>query len=117
MVPKILVVDDEPDMEALIRQNFRKRISAKELHFEFASDGKEALEKLDRIEDFDLVLTDINMPGMDGLTLLNHIKQRDNQYRAVVVSAYGDMTNIRIAMNRGAHDFVTKPIDFNDLDI
>jgi len=117
MISKILVVDDEPDMEALIRQKFRSRINTKELQFEFAQNGKEALEKLHSADDFDLVLTDINMPVMDGLTLLTHIREKNATYRAVVVSAYGDMTNIRIAMNRGAHDFVTKPIDFNDLEV
>ena len=117
MISKILVVDDEPDMEALIRQKFRKNITAKELQFDFASNGKEALEKLSIGGDFDLILTDINMPVMDGLTLLSEVKEQKNHIRSIVVSAYGDMANIRVAMNRGAHDFVTKPIDFTDLEI
>ena len=114
---KILVVDDEPDLELLIKQRFRHRIKNNEVTFEFASNGRIALEKLGEDgNDFDMILTDINMPEMDGLTLLNNIKERFRHYKAVVVSAYGDMENIRTAMNRGAFDFITKPIDFTDLD-
>ncbi len=113
---KILVVDDEPALEPLVRQRFRKKIRANEWTFEFAHDGREALEQLKAHPDIELVLTDINMPGMDGLTLLNHLGEMDRLLRAVVVSAYGDMQNIRTAMNRGAFDFVTKPVDFEDLE-
>ena len=114
---KILVVDDEPDLELLIKQRFRHRIKNNEVTFEFASNGRIALEKLGEDgNDFDMILTDINMPEMDGLTLLNNIKERFRHYKAFVVSAYGDMENIRTAMNRGAFDFITKPIDFTDLD-
>lgn len=113
---KILVVDDEADLELLIRQKFRHRIKNNELTFEFAGNGEEALKKLDVNNDMDMILTDINMPVMDGLTLLSKIKERENHYKAIVVSAYGDMENIRTAMNRGAFDFLTKPIDFNDLE-
>lgn len=114
---KILVVDDEPDLELLIKQRFRHRIKNNEVTFDFAANGKIALEKLGENEnEFDMILTDINMPEMDGLTLLNNIKERYRHYKAVVVSAYGDMENIRTAMNRGAFDFITKPIDFTDLD-
>lgn len=114
---KILVVDDEPDLELLIKQRFRHRIKNNEVAFEFAANGKIALEKLgENGNGFDMILTDINMPEMDGLTLLNNIKERFRHYKAVVVSAYGDMENIRTAMNRGAFDFITKPIDFTDLD-
>lgn len=114
---KILVVDDEPDLELLIRQRFRHRIRAKELHFEFAGNGVEAMKILTEDPDkFDMILTDINMPEMDGLTLLIRIKEQFKHYKAVVVSAYGDLENIRTAMNRGAFDFVTKPIDFTDLE-
>lgn len=113
---KILVVDDEPALEPLVRQRFRKKIRANEWTFEFARDGREALEQLKAHPDIELILTDINMPGMDGLTLLNHLGELDRLLRAVVVSAYGDMQNIRTAMNRGAFDFVTKPVDFEDLE-
>ena len=114
---KILVVDDEPDLELLIRQRFRHRIKNKELYFEFAGNGVEALKVLNEDPDkFDMILTDINMPEMDGLTLLIKIKEQFKHYKAVVVSAYGDLENIRTAMNRGAFDFVTKPIDFTDLE-
>lgn len=113
----ILVVDDEPDLEVLIRQRFRRRIRKKELAFIFARDGVQALEALDKHEEVELIMTDINMPRMDGLTLLNELKQVKPRVRAVVVSAYGDMRNIRTAMNRGAFDFVTKPIDFRDLEL
>ncbi len=116
-IAKILVVDDEPDLELLIRQRFRHRIRNKELQFEFAGNGLQALKLIDGDpEKFDMILTDINMPEMDGLTLLDKIKEQYKHYKAVVVSAYGDMENIRTAMNRGAFDFVTKPIDFGDLE-
>lgn len=117
MTAKILVVDDEPLLEYVILQLFRHQISTKELEFEFAINGVEALDKLQADGSFDLVLTDINMPEMDGLTLLENLPAIDPTIKAVVVSAYGDMPNIRIAMNRGAFDFLTKPIDFNDLKI
>ncbi len=113
---KILVVDDEPDLELLIRQKFRKRIRAKEFDFAFAGDGVEALERLANDDAIDIVLTDINMPRMDGLTLLDNIGALDRLLKVVIVSAYGDMDNIRTAMNRGAFDFITKPIDFTDLE-
>lgn len=114
---KILVVDDEVELERLIRQRFRKQIKAKELDFLFATDGKEALDCLKADSQVDIVLTDINMPEMDGLTLLSHLSEINNSLRAVVMSAYSDLANIRQAMNRGAFDFLTKPIDFQDLEI
>ena len=117
MTAKILVVDDEPLLEYVILQLFRHQISTKELEFEFAINGIQALNKLQADGSFDLVLTDINMPEMDGLTLLENLPAIDPTLKAVVVSAYGDMPNIRIAMNRGAFDFLTKPIDFDDLKI
>ena len=114
---KILVVDDEPDLEPLILQRMRRQIRAEEYEFVFAQDGLEALEKLNADPTIDMVLSDINMPRMDGLTLLQQLPDVDPNLRAVIVSAYGDMDNIRTAMNRGAFDFVTKPIDFDDLKI
>jgi diguanylate cyclase (GGDEF)-like protein len=117
MTAKILVVDDEPLLEYVILQLFRHQISTKELEFEFAINGVQALDKLQADGSFDLVLTDINMPEMDGLALLENLPAIDPTLKAVVVSAYGDMPNIRIAMNRGAFDFLTKPIDFDDLKI
>ena len=117
MSAKILVVDDEPDLELLITQKFRKEVRNKELIFEFAANGVEALEKLSRIPDVDIVLTDLNMPEMDGLTLLRELKFNKPNLKAIVLSAYGDLGNIRAAMNCGAFDFLTKPIDFNDLKI
>lgn len=116
MTAKILVVDDEPDLEMLVTQKFRRRIRAGELSFVFAHDGQEALDVLRAEPDIDMVLSDINMPRMDGLTLLNQLQSLSHLLRAVIVSAYGDMRNIRTAMNRGAFDFVTKPIDFDDLE-
>ena len=113
----ILVVDDEPDLEELVRQKFRRQIRNGELKFHFAGDGEEALSVLREEADVDLVLSDINMPRMDGLTLLGCLKDIDRQLRAVIISAYGDMANIRTAMNRGAFDFVTKPIEFDDLEV
>ncbi|HPI36681.1 MAG TPA: SpoIIE family protein phosphatase [Ignavibacteriaceae bacterium] len=117
MPEKIMVVDDEPDLESLIRQRFRKRIRENELDFVFASNGLEALAKLLEHPEICLILSDINMPEMDGLTLLAKLNELKNPaIKTVIVSAYGDMDNIRTAMNRGAFDFVTKPVDFTDLE-
>jgi adenylate cyclase len=117
MPQKILVVDDEADLEILIRQKFRKQIRDNEYDFTFAQNGVDALSKLAAHPDIGLVLSDINMPEMDGLTLLHRLNEMKNPVlKAVIVSAYGDMDNIRLAMNRGAFDFLTKPIDFNDLE-
>jgi len=118
MTAKILVVDDEPDLEELVKQKFRRQIRDKEFEFCFAQNGIEALQQLNDDSSIDLVLTDINMPEMDGLTLLTKIQELQNPLlRSVIVSAYGDMENIRTAMNRGAYDFVLKPIDLGDLEI
>ncbi len=114
---RILMVDDEEDLELLVRQRFRRRIRKGEYEFLFARNGQEALEVLAENPDVRLVLSDINMPVMDGLTLLSQLESADPDICAVIISAYGDMANIRTAMNRGAFDFVTKPIDFNDLQI
>lgn len=112
---KILVVDDEPDLEPLLLQRMRREIRKKEYDFVFAHNGVEALEKLRESDSIKIVLSDINMPEMDGLTLLQEIPSVNPDIRSVIISAYGDMKNIRIAMNRGAFDFITKPIDFDDL--
>lgn len=114
---KILVVDDEPDLQMLMMQKFRHKVRSKEYEFMFAENGRDALDKISENGDISLVLSDINMPKMDGLTLLNELQElQRNDLKAIMVSAYGDMENIRTAMNRGAYDFVTKPIDFNDLE-
>lgn len=117
MAVEILVVDDEPDLESLIRQRFRKKIRAEEYRFHFAGNGVEALDALRANDKIEVVLTDINMPRMDGLTLLGELASWETTLKSVVISAYGDMNNIRTAMNRGAFDFITKPIDFRDLEI
>jgi adenylate cyclase len=114
---KILAVDDEPDFELLIRQRFRRQIRDEEFEFRFAHHGEEALSALSAEPDIELMLLDINMPVMDGLTLLNELRERQLAVQAIIVSAYGDMTNLRTAMNRGAFDFVTKPVDLSDLEI
>jgi adenylate cyclase len=116
MITKILVVDDEPDLEDLITQKFRRQIKDGALAFAFAHDGVEALELLERLGDTDMVISDINMPRMDGLTLLAKLQEEEEKLSTIVVSAYGDMANIRTAMNRGAFDFLTKPIDFSDFE-
>ncbi|ODR88611.1 adenylate/guanylate cyclase domain-containing protein [Sinorhizobium alkalisoli] len=116
MSTSILVVDDEPDLEALLVQKFRKQIRDGTLRFLFARDGVEALAALQTNQDVDMVLSDINMPRMDGLSLLAKLQERNEDLSTIMVSAYSDMANIRIAMNRGAYDFVTKPIDFADLE-
>jgi len=117
MAAKILVVDDEPDFKLLLCQRFRKKIRQKQLQFIFAHNGLEALEKLQAQPDIDVVLTDIYMPEMDGLTLLTKLTELYPTIKAVIISAYSDLENIRTAMNRGAFDFLTKPIDFQDLEI
>lgn len=114
---KILVVDDEADLQRLIKQKFRQRIRNRNYEFVFALNGKEALERLEEHQDVDVVLSDINMPVMDGLTLLSKLNKKHSIIKSVIISAYGDMENIRTAMNCGAYDFITKPIDFKDLEI
>lgn len=114
---KILVADDETDLEMLIKQKFRRQIREQKYEFIFAINGNDALEKLQQNPDVDVVLSDINMPEMDGLTLLTKLNDVSPLIKAVIVSAYGDMDNIRTAMNRGAFDFITKPVNFEDLDI
>src|SRR5829696_7400848 len=113
---KILVVDDEPDLEALVVQRFRRQIRDGSVSFVFAHDGVEALAVLAENRDLDMVVSDINMPRMDGLSLLQKLQETEEKPSTVIVSAYGDMANIRTAMNRGAFDFLTKPIDFLDLE-
>jgi len=115
---KILVVDDEIDLEPLVRQKFRRQIREGVYDFVFAFNGLEALTKLIEFPEIGIILSDINMPEMDGLTLLLKLKELKNPgLKTVIVSAYGDMDNIRTAMNRGAFDFVTKPVNFEDLEI
>ncbi len=114
---KILVADDEADLETLIKQKFRQKIREQEYEFVFAINGNDALSKIKEHPDIDIVLSDINMPEMDGLTLLTRLGESSPLIKSVIVSAYGDMDNIRTAMNRGAFDFITKPINFDDLAI
>ncbi|GAB3783075.1 hypothetical protein GCM10028818_40250 [Spirosoma horti] len=116
MKTKILLVDDEVDLEALFRQRFRQSIQNGTYEFVFAQDGRQALRMLEEQPDIDLLLSDINMPGMDGLTLLDQLQHINPMVRTVMITAYGDMTTIRTAMNRGAFDFITKPINFEDLE-
>ncbi len=114
---KILVADDEIDLEMLIKQKFRRQIRESKYEFIFALNGNEALIKLQQHPDVDLMLSDINMPEMDGLTLLTKLNEISPLVKTVMVSAYGDMENIRTAMNRGAFDFVCKPVNFEDLEL
>ncbi len=117
MTATILVVDDEPDLEALVLQKFRKQIRDGAVTFMFAHDGIEALELIEHHPHVDMVVSDINMPRMDGLSLLQKLQEAEDKKSTIIVSAYGDMSNIRTAMNRGAFDFLTKPIDFGDLEM
>jgi len=118
MVTRLLVVDDEADVELLVRQRFRRQIREHQYEFVFALNGNEALERLEEYPDIEVVITDLNMPEMDGLTLLSRIRALElRNLQTIVVTAYGDMKNIRSAMNRGAVDFLTKPIDFKDLEL
>lgn len=112
---RVLVVEDEADVEPMLKQAFRRKIRAKELAFTFAQNGQIALDLLADGLDPHLILTDINMPEMDGLTLLGRLQESAPDTPAVIVSAYSDTANIRVAMNRGAFDFQTKPIDLEDL--
>jgi class 3 adenylate cyclase/CheY-like chemotaxis protein len=117
MSATILVVDDEPDLEALVLQKFRRQIRDGAVQFVFAHDGIEALQSIEEHPDVDMVVSDINMPRMDGLSLLQKLQEAEDKKSTIIVSAYGDMSNIRTAMNRGAFDFLTKPIDFGDLEM
>jgi class 3 adenylate cyclase len=117
MTATILVVDDEPDLEALVLQKFRRQIRDGAVSFVFAHDGIEALASLEAHPHVDMVVSDINMPRMDGLSLLAKLQEAEDKKSTIIVSAYGDMSNIRTAMNRGAFDFLTKPIDFGDLEL
>lgn len=114
---KMIIVDDEPDLDYLMRLRFRRQIQSREYEFLYAGNGKEALRLLEVHDDVDIVLADIHMPEMDGLTLLVQLGLMNPIIKVIMVSAYGDMTNIRTAMNNGAYDFVTKPIDFDDLHV
>ena len=114
---KILVADDEADLETLIKQKFRQKIREQQYEFVFAINGNDALDKMQQHPDIAIVLSDINMPEMDGLTLLTKLNEANPLTKTVMVSAYGDMDNIRTAMNRGAFDFVTKPVNFEDLEL
>jgi len=116
MPAKILVVDDDLDLEALFRQKFRQQIQHHNLHFEFVHNGLEALEKLATEPDIEVVLADINMPEMDGISLLKQIQTRHPAIRVVIVSAYADLDHVRQAMSGGAFDFLPKPINFRDLE-
>jgi signal transduction histidine kinase len=116
MTAQILVVDDEPDLEALVVQKFRHQIRDGTVTFTFVRDGVQALAALKANSGIDLVVTDINMPRMDGLSLLQKLQESEDKTSTIIVSAYGDMANIRTAMNRGAFDFLTKPIDFLDFE-
>ncbi|MBQ6379351.1 MAG: response regulator, partial [Prevotella sp.] len=118
MAVRILSVDDEMDLELLLTQYFRRQIRKGEYEFSFAHNGLEALTMLLQNKDYDIILSDINMPEMDGLTLLAKINEmRNPALKCIMVSAYGDMGNIRQAMNNGAFDFATKPIDLDDLSV
>src|SRR5256885_3251375 len=117
MTATILVVDDEPDLEALVLQKFRRQIRDGLVQLVFAHGGIEALQWIEEHPDDDIVVSDINMPRMDGLSLLQKLQEAEDKKSTIIISAYGDMSNIRTAMNRGAFDFLTKPIDFSDLEM
>jgi DNA-binding NtrC family response regulator len=117
MTATILVVDDELDLEAMVLQKFRKQIRVGSVAFVFAHDGIEVLQVIVDHSHVDMVVSDINMPRMDGLSLLQKLQEADDKKSTIIVSAYGDMSNIRTATNRGAFDFLTKPIDFGYLEL
>ena len=117
MKTNILVVDDESDLELLIKQKFRRKIRDGAYEFRFAHDGQQALDCIHAHPDVDVVLSDIKMPVLDGLTLLSKLQELNPTIKTIMISAYTDMANIRAAMNRGAFDFIGKPFDFNDLEL
>ncbi len=115
---KVLVVDDEKDVQILFEQRFRREIKSGEIHFDFAFSGEEALQYLEKSDsEAVLILSDINMPGMSGLELLRNIKEKHHEPPPVVmmITAYGDADNYNAAMKLGADDFLTKPVDFTGL--
>lgn len=112
---KILIVDDEPDIEFLAKQKFRTQIASGDFHLFFATNGREALDIIKQEPDIAVVVSDVNMPEMDGLTLIDHLKELSPHTKTIIVSAYGDAKTLRAAMNKGVFDFVTKPVDFKDL--
>lgn len=114
-IKKLLFVDDEPDFASLVEQQFDGKINDYEVSFVFAENGLEALKKLEEHPDIELVMADINMPVMDGLEFVTRATKLDRLLKIIMVSAYSDMSNLRKAMNRGAYDFVVKPVDFGDL--
>ena len=116
-MPKILVVDDEKSHEDLITQRFTQKEFMRNHEFIFALNGLKALELINSHPDIEIALLDINMPGMDGLTLLEKIRDTKPLLRVIMLSAYSDMNNIRAAMNMGAYDFITKPNDMKDLEL
>ena len=116
-MPKILVVDDEKSHEDLITQRFTQKEFLRNHEFIFALNGLRALELINTHPDIEIALLDINMPEMDGLTLLEKIRDTKPLLRVIMLSAYSDMNNIRAAMNMGAYDFITKPIDMKDLEL
>lgn len=111
---KILVIDDEPLLKSLVLQTFKPLVASKQLEFYFAENGKEALQILEENHEIGVILTDIKMSEMDGLTLMHQLSLKDRPYKVVVISAYGDMNNIRKAMEEGASDFILKPFDIED---
>lgn len=113
---KVLFVDDEPDVEFLAKQKFRKQIESGNFNLVFASNGREALQVLEKEAPVEVIVSDLNMPEMDGLTLLDKLKEASPETKTIVVSAYGDTKTLRSAMNKGAYDFVTKPVDFKELE-
>jgi CheY-like chemotaxis protein len=117
MTVRVLVVDDEPDVEALFRQQFRREVRQGLYVLDFALSGEAALEKLDGCigEQIILLVSDINMPGMTGLDLLPRVKERRPDLPVFMISAYGDAERVRTALNGGASKFITKPVDFPQL--
>jgi adenylate cyclase len=112
---RLLVVDDEPDMRTLFELRFRREIQDGTYRMRFAMSGEQALELVSGAPDIDVVITDLNMPGMDGLELLSRLEALELPMKTIVLTAYGDMSNIRSAMMRGAFDFQVKPLDLDDL--
>ncbi len=116
VMAKVLFVDDEPDIELLAKQKFRKQIASGVFDLLFAQNGQEALDLIKKEPSIAVVVSDVNMPEMDGLTLLDKLNEMSPSPKTIVVSAYGDTKTLRATMNKGAFDFATKPINFNELE-
>lgn len=119
MAIKLLVVDDEQDIELLFRQRLRRLLKEGIIEIKFAFSGEEAINYLNELEqpDIALILSDINMPGMSGFELLQRVKAKFPDLKVMMITAYGDDEHQNKARSLGADDFLSKPLDFKELEV